>query len=202
MRFNNDFKKVLKSEYFYVGLLVLAFGLVLNALSMSILYKRKDSLPVLSDLILDNIPLVEWAYIYNLFSILAILLFVIYIIKKEKYKELPFYLCLFGIIYILRGIFILLTPFGNPVEAYNPIMDSFSKLRVGVYPSGHTGLSFLAFLLSDGKFKIFIGISCLMVIVLLLLAKGHYSIDIFSALIFSYAVYCFGCKYLSDLKLK
>lgn len=201
MVINKDLKKVLKHKYFYGGLAVLALGVTLNTISMLMLYKIRNSLPVLSDLILDSLPLFKWAYIYNIFSTLATIAFLAYIIKKEKYNELPFYLFLIGILYIIRGIFITLTPLGNPVEAYNPIMISFSKLRVGVYPSGHTGISFLFFLLSDGKYKKFIGICCMLIIVFLLLAKGHYSIDIFSALIFSYAIYCFGSKYFQHLKL-
>ena len=75
MVINKDLKKVLKHKYFYGGLAVLALGVTLNTISMLMLYKIRNSLPVLSDLILDSLPLFKWAYIFNIFSLATIAFF-------------------------------------------------------------------------------------------------------------------------------
>ena len=77
-----------------------------------------------------------------------------------------------------------------------------SAFRSGVYPSGHTGSTFLAFLLTKGKYKIIFLILSIATMITLLLGRGHYSVDIFSAIIFNYAIYCFGRKYFKKFKLK
>jgi len=109
-----------------------------------------------------------------------------------------------GIFYIVRGIFIVLTPFGNPplFNGSDPLFNGFSKYELGVYPSGHAGNVFLLFLLvRDWVYK-WIILFCLIVVILaLFLAHGHYSIDIFSGLFFAYAIRAFGEKHLSMFDL-
>ncbi|MEM4330824.1 MAG: hypothetical protein QW273_02340, partial [Candidatus Pacearchaeota archaeon] len=104
-----------------------------------------------------------------------------------------------GTMYIVRGIFIGLTPLGNPRPIpTGPPFHAFAKYEYGVYPSGHTTSSFFSFLFTKGVFKFFSFISFLGVIVFLIIARGHYSIDIFSAIFFSYAVYSFFSKNLES----
>ena len=54
-----------------------------------------------------------------------------------------------GIFYIVRGIFIVLTPFGNPpmFNGSYPLFHGFANYELGVYPSGHAGNVFLILLL-------------------------------------------------------
>jgi membrane-associated phospholipid phosphatase len=109
-----------------------------------------------------------------------------------------------GIFYIVRGIFIVLTPFGNPplFNGSDPLFNGFSKYELGVYPSGHAGNVFLLFLLvKDWIYKWIILFCLIIVIVALFLAHGHYSIDIFSGLFFAYAIRAFGEKHLSMFDL-
>lgn len=195
-----EIKKLFKNKYFYLSLFILIFGIMINLVSSIALFKEEESFPVISDLILDSIPLIKFAYIYNIFSYIVIVMLLAYIFKKNKYNELPYFMTLFGILYAIRGIFIILTPFGNPVEEYNILMEKLRMFRFGVYPSGHTGTAFLIFFFTDGIYKYIVGICCLFIVVLLLLAKNHYSIDLFSAVIFAYAIWCFGEKHLTKLK--
>lgn len=190
-------KDLFKNRYFYIGLGILFLGIFINYLSTGFLAKYSGDLPILSDLILDNLPYYNFGYAYDLFNILCLGFFIMYVVFRKQYKNFPYFLALFGILYIIRGIFIVLTPFGSPVTSYN---DLFSKVaeffNFGMYPSGHTGSSFLAFLLAKGIYKWIIFVCMAGVIITLFLTKGHYSIDILSALIFAYAVYCFGKQYI------
>jgi membrane-associated phospholipid phosphatase len=112
-----------------------------------------------------------------------------------------------GLIEIVRGIFIVLTPLGNPpmFEGSDGPFNGFSKYELGVYPSGHVGSVFMFFLLVNEKIYRRIIFICLMiVIVALFLAHAHYSIDILSGLFFAYALYSIGQKYLTmfDLEIR
>jgi membrane-associated phospholipid phosphatase len=103
-----------------------------------------------------------------------------------------------GIFYIVRGVFIVLTPFGNPplFIGSDPLFNGFSKYELGVYPSGHAGNVFMLFLLvNDSLYKKLI-LACLFIVIIsLFLSHGHYSIDIFSGIFFAYAIKAYGMKH-------
>ncbi len=190
----NRFKKLFKSKYFWIALIVLMVGISVNQLvSFHLRQKYGDTLPILSDFILDTLPYWNVIWLYDLLSIFPIVLIIFYAYKKD-FNKIPYFILLFGILNLTRGIFIGLTPFGSPNNGAIGLFKG-SAFRDGVYPSGHTGSAFLSYLLSTGWWKFVIFIFMLGIISTLLLGRGHYSIDIFSALLFSYAIYSFGEKY-------
>jgi len=199
---------VIKSRYFYIGLLFLIAGAALNFASQTYLHNYMSegkTLPMLSDLILDNLPVIDLSLVYDLFCLGFLLVVAVYIVHKKDYNRLPYMLLLCGIFYIVRGIFIVLTPFGNPPEflGSDPFFNGFSKFELGVYPSGHVGNSFLLFLLVNDKTYKYILSFCLLVIIFaLFLSHGHYSIDILSGFFFAYAIKAFADKYLKMFELK
>ncbi len=192
---------VVKSKYFYYGILAVIAGAGLNFASESYLHNYMSegkTLPMLSDLILDNLPFYNVSLIYDIFCLVPILLVLIYIVHKKDYSRIPMFLLLTGIFYIVRGVFIVLTPFGNPpmFNGSDPLFHGFSNYELGVYPSGHAGNVFLLFLLvKDKSYKWLIFICLVIVITALFLARGHYSIDILSGVFFSYAIKAFGEKH-------
>jgi hypothetical protein len=194
---------VVKSKYFYVGILAVIAGAGLNFASETYLHNYMSegkTLPMLSDLVLDNLPYYNVSLIYDISCLIPILLVLIYFVHKKDYNRIPMFLLLTGIFYIVRGIFIVLTPFGNPpmFSGSDSIFNGFSKYELGVYPSGHAGNVFLMLLLvKDKTYKWLIFICLVVVISALFLARGHYSIDILSGLFFSYAIKSFGEKHFS-----
>jgi|ERR1035437_10499257 hypothetical protein len=198
---------VLKSRHFYIGLLILALGLGLNVASQTYLHNyisEGKSLPMLSDLILDHLRVINVSLIYDIVSLIPIILVLIYIPHKKDYNRIPFSLLMIGIFYIVRGIFIVLTPFGNPpmFNGSDPLFHGFANYELGVYPSGHAGIVFMFFLLvKDNTYKWIIGMCLVIVILALFLAHGHYSIDILSGIFFSYAINSFGEKHFTMFDL-
>jgi membrane-associated phospholipid phosphatase len=198
---------VLKSKYLYLGILSIIAGAGLNFASETYLHNYMSegkTLPMLSDLILDNLPFYNVSLIYDISCLIPIFLVFIYFVHKKDYNRIPMFLVMSGIFYIVRGVFIVLTPFGNPpmFNGSDPLFHGFSNYELGVYPSGHTGNVFLMFLLvKDKGYKWLIFICLVVVIVALFLARGHYSIDILSGLFFSYAIRAFGEKHLSMFDL-
>ncbi len=198
---------VIKSRYLYIGLLSAIAGAALNFASQTYLHNYMNqgkTLPMLSDLILDNLPVINLSLIYDVFCLVIFIIVAIYIVHRKDYNRLPFILLLCGIFFIIRGIFIVLTPFGNPPEfqGSDPLFNGWSKFELGVYPSGHIGNSFLLLLLVNDKIYKYILTFCLLVIIIaLFLSHGHYSIDILSGFLFAYAIRAFGDKYLTAFDL-
>ncbi len=172
------------------------FGLILNQLSSLFLAEKfgSNGLPILNDFLLDNLPFLKIAWLYDLCIIIPIVIFLIYAYTKE-YNNIPYFFILFGLSQLVRGVFIVLTPFGSPNNGLIGLFKG-SAFRQGVYPSGHTQSVFLAFLLAKGWWKKILFLFFLLVVITLLLGRGHYSIDIFSAIIFNYAIYCVGEKHI------
>jgi hypothetical protein len=202
-----SFLPVLKSRYLYYGVLAILAGVAVNNASQAYLHyyiSQGKSLPILSDMILDKIPVINVTLIYDIFAIIPIVLAVVYIIHKRDYNRVPFIFLMIGIFYVVRGIFIVLTPFGNPpmFNGSDPLFHGFANYELGVYPSGHAGNVFLILLLINSRvYKWLIGICLIVVILALFLAHGHYSIDILSGLFFAYAIRCYGEKHFSSFDL-
>lgn len=199
--------QVLKSRYLYIALLAFIAGGALNIASQTYLHNYTSegkTLPMLSDLILDNLPALNVALYYDIFALIPIILVLVYIIHKKDYERLPFIILMSALFYIVRGVFIVLTPFGNPpmFNGSDPLFNGFAKYDLGVYPSGHAGNVFLMYLLvKDKLYKWSILICLILVIITLFLAHGHYSIDILSGLFFAYAIKAYGDKHLAMFDL-
>src|ERR1035437_4100432 len=192
---------VVKSKYLYIGILSIIAGAVMNFASETYLHNYMSegkTLPMLSDLILDHLPFYNVSLIYDIFCLVPLVLVLVYFVHKKDYNRIPLFMVMSGIFYIVRAIFIVLTPFGNPpmFNGSDPLFHGFSNFELGVYPSGHTGNVFLMYLLvKDKGYKSLILICLAIVILALFLARGHYSIDILSGLFFSYAIREFGEKH-------
>jgi hypothetical protein len=198
---------VIKSKYLYIGILSIIAGAVMNFASETYLHNYMSegkTLPMLSDLILDHLPFYNVSLIYDIFCLVPLVLVLVYFVHKKDYDRIPLFMVMSGIFYIVRAIFIVLTPFGNPpmFNGSDPLFHGFSNFELGVYPSGHTGNVFLMYLLvKDRGYKSLI-LTCLAIVIMaLFLARGHYSIDILSGLFFSYAIRAFGEKHLAMFDL-
>lgn len=203
----NELFILLGNKYFYIGVISLIAGVLLNFSSQTYLYNyinQGKTLPALSDMILDNLPYWNIGYLYDIFSLVSLLVVIIYIIHRKQYKSIPYFLLLCGIFYLVRGVFIVLTPFGNPplFEGTGGLFKGFSKFELGVYPSGHAGISYLYFLFPKDRVYSGVLLLCLVIIIgSLLFSRGHYSIDILSGLFFAYAINAFGEKNFSKFRL-
>lgn len=194
----NEILNLFFNKYFYLGLTTLIIGIRLNYYSQKYLLdyiESGNSLPSLPDLILENIPYWDIDYLYDIFSIFSILVLIIFVVHKRQYSKVPYFLLLVGIFQIIRGFFIVLTPFGNPM-GFNGTQGpfyGFTDIELGVYPSGHTGVAYLYFLLVEtNPYKYLLLLSVVVIIAAHLLSRGHYTIDILTGIIFAYAIKSFG----------
>jgi membrane-associated phospholipid phosphatase len=182
---------LIKDKHFILALMLLIISYLGTFLSSLYLMNNfGDKLPILNDLFLDVLPYIRIAILYDLLILLSYLFLIISSIKNDI-KLIPYFIFMIAFSHIIRSIFIILTPFGNPNGADIGIFNSLSHL-FGVYPSGHTINAFLAYKFSRDYYKKINLVLMILLILTLLLGRGHYSLDIFSGLIFGYAIYHFG----------
>ena len=99
---------VLKSRYLYIAILVFIAGAGLNIASQTYLHNyvsEGKKLPIISDLILDNLPVLNVSLYYDLFALIPIILVLIYIVHKKDYDRIPFILLMSGLLYCKRHIY-------------------------------------------------------------------------------------------------
>ncbi len=202
---SGELKILFKSKYFYIALILYILSIFASIWAQTFLHNwivEGNQFPILNDLVLSHVPEYEISFLYDWAAFFAGVVFILFVIIKKQYRNIPYYLLMLGIFQILRSIFIILTPFGHPRNGFptDSYFKGFSRYELGVYPSGHVGGTFLEVLFSKGIFKWLILFLNFSIILSLIFARGHYTIDILSGIIFAYAIFSFGEKYLYKFK--
>ena len=132
------------------------------------------------------------------------LIFVIVTLLKNPQRFL-FALQLYTSMAVVRMIAMFLLPLEPPEKMIllkDPFVEFFGTgqtLTKDLFFSGHTATLFILFLVSEHKtIKIIFLVITIIVAFCVLLQHVHYTIDVFAAILFTYACY----KFLLDLKIK
>lgn len=132
------------------------------------------------------------------------LIFVIVTLLKNPQRFL-FALQLYTSMAVVRMIAMFLLPLEPPEKMIllkDPFVEFFGTgqtLTKDLFFSGHTATLFILFLVSEHKtIKIIFLVTTIIVAFCVLLQHVHYTIDVFAAILFTYACY----KFLLDLKIK
>lgn len=176
------------------GLVLLVFGITLNYFSANYIhYRYAGYIDRNPDILLDNYSM-PWVLMANLTEVLLIfsLLYFVYV-NRANYMALVDALLLFGIFTVLRGVFLPLTIMGGITS--QSLFSNLMIFNTGLFPSGHTALS-LVLLFKTSYHKWFFALSSVLVVTGLILAQQHYTIDIFSSVIFVYAIKSFMEKHV------
>lgn len=165
-------------------------GIVATRLANVAITRYFPDRPMPDDLILESIPFLPFAeYIADIAVLAAGLIALIYIVMRQPNKLLRG-LSIFALMYLLRAIFIVLTPLANPhgVEYYG-ILGS----QNGMWPSGHSGNVMLSFLLMHsadaGIWRAVVLVLAFIEWIAMLFSRGHYSIDVAGAILLAYFVW-------------
>ena len=140
------------------------------------------------DLILDNIPIYDLNFIF----FWAVLIFWIgnIIYRLIFPKEFPFILVSLSLFVFIRCFFIALTHIGPPETLLVvPEELSYYSFNADMFFSGHVGAPFFYALLTSVKSVKWIAIiySIIMVFIVLM-SHGHYSIDIFASFFIAHSL--------------
>ena len=172
------------------GFLFLVASLILNYAAGN--YSRKAASNSVTDIILDNLPVMDVEIIFIYGAILFVLFLVIVLLKEPK--QIPFIIKSIALFVFIRAIFISLTHIGfipeQPVMTTNIILRNL-MFGADYFFSGHTGLPFLMALTYWGNKhlrNIFLAVSIIFG-ASALLGHYHYSIDVFAAFFISYSIF-------------
>ena len=182
-----------------IGLLVLAATACFMA-SELIQYLYPDR-PIVPDLLFDLLPNIPFlAYLTDPIMAAALVLIIYYACNQGR-RHMGFYFFTVGIMYVLRGPLMILTPMGRPtgnLDSYG-ILKIFELKQHGMFPSGHVMLAAIFYFMIDGKrhsgFKWAMAILGVAEIITLILSRGHYSIDIVGGVMQAFIVITVMSRY-------
>jgi hypothetical protein len=184
-------------DYKYAILLSLGFLIVANIINyLSSNYVDKISTTVVTDIILDHIPVldIDLIFSYGLLLVLATIFAYVAFYKVKDFHRITFQL---SILVLVRSFFITLTHLGMPAHAI-AVTDAPQFLQIlnyhnDLFFSGHTAIPFMAFLVFKGeKIRFFFLAMTLILAATVLFMHVHYSIDVFSAFFITYGTFVFG----------
>jgi hypothetical protein len=144
--------------------------------------------PPLQDVLLDHLPILNSFWLFGMLSVFVWIILIIYHLSMPE--KLPYLFLAFSIFLLIRAGFIALTHMGPP---NNMMLDqsflSFNQFHSDLFFSGHTGAPFFLALLSENKaMKTFCISASIVMGICVLLARLHYSIDVFGAFFISHSL--------------
>lgn len=173
-----------------LAFLFLASSLVVNYAAGN--YATEKASKGVTDIILDNLPIMDVGGIY-IYGAVLFGLFIIILLLKEP-KQIPFIIKSAALFYFIRAVFISLTHIGPiPQQALlaSNIISRNLVFGADYFFSGHTGLPFLM-ALSFWSSKYLRGIFLATSFIFgasALAGHYHYSIDVFAAFFISYGIF-------------
>ena len=186
-------KKLLRDRSFSINLALSFMFFLLSTFILKIVGLRAESLPApaLPDVIHSILPLTDVTYLSTFgFITIQILFWGYFIIGRPK--DLPYALKIYELFLIFRSIFITITSLGAPALRIDDV-PFFEFLFSGLYftkdlfPSGHTGIPFIGYLIIKNKILRRFMLFCTFVMgASVLLLHVHYSIDVLGAFFVTY----------------
>lgn len=172
-----------------VALALLAAVAVTSLLSNRLILARFPDRPRPRDLLFELLPFVGWTrYLTVIALVVGFSLFLYYALRYER-ARIPAFTAIFSLMYLFRAAMMILTPLAS-AQGEGPFV--FTVQQYGMFPSGHMAASLILVLLTSAelapglhRIQVFLALAeCAG----LVLAHGHYSIDIVGGLLLAYFV--------------
>jgi membrane-associated phospholipid phosphatase len=183
-----------------LSIIFLLFSLCFASFMVNYTNKIYPNLIISTDVLFKILPFVNFSILLDILSILGPIIFVIFVFKNKKtIAKVPYYAIIIGVFYLIRAFFIYIAPLANPFPLEKWGLNIFPV--GGMFPSGHTGILFLMFLLTKDepnsrRWALIFLIFAILEGVLMILSRGHYTIDILGAILVTYALHTFSKNHL------
>lgn len=171
------------------SLALLAFVGASTLYANRLILQRFPDRPYPRDLLFEVLPYVSWTrYLTVIALAVGFSLFLYYAVRYEP-RRLPAFAAILALMYLFRAAMIVLTPLG---AAQGEASFVFSVQQYGMFPSGHMAASLILVLLTSAEYAPALRRVQILLAVLelagLILAHGHYSIDIAGGLLLAYFI--------------
>ncbi|MBI2356675.1 phosphatase PAP2 family protein [Candidatus Dojkabacteria bacterium] len=168
-------------------------GFLLNMYSGNVLIPLlAPDRAVMHDISFSVLPYWSFAPVLNDILIIFMIISFIYIGFKNGFRNFSRYIWILASMYLLRSITIILNPVGPSYEGYDTRteMELYSMIfdYNGYFFSAHTGLSLLLTLFIydiNRRWGYIFFIIWLIVIMLIIIGRSHYLIDIYGGIVTS-----------------
>lgn len=177
---------------FLVASLLLLVSGITSAAGNALIVARFPDRPTPQDLLLQVLPSVKYAQYATEIAIIGSFVVLFAYAARHARHEFADMVAVFGIMYLVRSILMVLTPLANSYDG--PGHFGFIPLdQLGMFPSGHVAAALLCFLVIDAPRapamkRLALGLMVTQWIALLL-SHGHYSIDIAGGILLGYFVH-------------
>ncbi|MCX6761394.1 MAG: phosphatase PAP2-related protein [Candidatus Moranbacteria bacterium] len=191
------------SRSIWLGILFFIGSIIINHFTS--LYVDKSASSHVTDILLDNLPVVNVNFMVN--EVVWIFIWFIFFLLIIKPQRIPYVLKNLALFIFIRSIFISLTHLGPiPDHSFLNRHDILSSIASGndMFFSGHTGMPFLlALIFWENKILRYILIFfSVMFGVTMILGHLHYSIDVVAAFFITHSIYRIGKRlFYADYKL-
>ena len=181
-----------------IGLLFLAASLFVNYFAN--IYTSISASNVVTDLILDRLPIVDMSFMFIYGALLFLIILVMLLLYEPK--DFPFVLKSIALFVVIRSFFMVLTHLAPPIAgAQGYGIKGLDVISSGddLFFSAHTGLPFMLALIYWRRpfWKYFFLVSTITGAVSVLLGHLHYSIDVFSAFFIAFGIYNIARKFFA-----
>lgn len=178
-----------RSRSWLVALLLLAAVGVTTLGGNRLILTMFPDRPYPRDLLFELLPYVEWTRYLTVIALVAgFSLFLYYAIRREP-GRIPAFTAIFALMYLFRAAMIVLTPLGS---AQGEGAFVFDVQQYGMFPSGHMAASLILVLLTSAeRAPVLHRVQALLAVLQLaglVLAHGHYSIDVVGGALLAYFV--------------
>jgi len=179
------------------GLAIAGIGSNYVALALSERWVR--NFPTVPDVLVDRLGFLDLYVVGEIYVVTLVVLFLVMFLRVRA-GAFAFLLAQVGMLYAIRGMFLLMLPLGPPAGA-PPAAERFSAYpspHHAYFPSGHMGLLVLLSLMAPARAQPWFWSATALYAVGAMLAKAHYTADLIAAAIFAYAVHAFGTRWLEQ----
>lgn len=173
-----------------VAVFIAGVGVTWNFVALSLIERSVTTFPSVPDVLMDNLPRIDFGFFGELWFFALILCFVIPHFKFQ-WRKTPDVLLALGLMYLVRGFFLYFFPIGAPLESVgaNARLSIWGHESHAFFPGGHIAvLTVLAMFAPKPWSRHILWAGLIIFGVGTLLAKTHYTMDSVGGVLLGYAV--------------
>lgn len=184
----------------WFSIVILLIGVGLHYAALIVVDTNIRSFPTVPDLLMDRLPRLDFPSWTEAFFVFIVAAFA-FIFFRRQWRQAPQLLATIGVYYACRAIFLFFLPIGSPLGALPPDsrLNIYGFAAHAYFPGGHIGLLFLmSFFLADRWPRRIMAVATVLFGLGTILAKTHYTADVFGGFLLAYAVWAWSQRHLTD----